>query len=93
MKPEGRTVLRGVVFVCAGIDALAWLFLVFSALTVNSDAAGNGMAHGFAVAGTLVFATTGLPAFLLALASRYLPLALFLAAAPGVAGGVLMLLS
>ncbi len=70
--------MRPAILVLCVLQFLAFGVMFFSALTANSDAAGNGMAMGFAtVAGGLVLVFT-LPAFLLALSRTALRVALVL---------------
>lgn len=74
--------MRNVVFFMCAIQLLAAGIITYEAMTVQTDAAGRGMAQGFAMVIGLAVAVFGLPAFLMALANRWLPLAAVLGLMP-----------
>jgi hypothetical protein len=74
--------LRAAVFVLVGLDAVLLVLLLYSALFVDSDSAGEGMAQTFATMGATLFALTAGPAFALAINRRHLPIAAVPAAMP-----------
>ncbi len=73
--------MRKAVFIIAGLQfAIAILFMI-QAFTLQSDAAGEGMARGFALVGFIAVSLFNGPALLLAAIDRYLKVALVLSLA------------
>ena len=82
--------MRNLIFVILGLELLFAVFVTWSAITVESDPAGRGMAQGFAmviVGACIVF---GVPALGMALANRFLAAALVLALLPIIAIAALL---
>jgi len=74
--------MRAAVFAAAGLQVALFLLLLWQALFIQSDAAGNGMAEGFAVVAGIACAVSALPALVLAWLKRALIFALIWAALP-----------
>lgn len=82
--------MRAAVFAAAGLQVALFLLLLWQALFIQSDAAGNGMAEGFAVVAGIACAVvagiacavSALPALILAWLKRALIFALIWAALP-----------
>ena len=50
--------MRKAIFIICGIQATICLVYLIAAFTISSDAAGEGMARGFALIGSIAVATT-----------------------------------
>ncbi|PWR22909.1 hypothetical protein [Zavarzinia aquatilis] len=74
--------MRAAVFAAAGLQVALFLLLLWQALFIQSDAAGNGMAEGFAVVAGIACAVSALPALILAYFRRALVFALIWATLP-----------
>ena len=74
--------MRAAVFAAAGLQVALFLLLLWQALFIQSDAAGNGMAEGFAVVAGIACVVSALPALVLAWLKRALIFALIWAALP-----------
>lgn len=86
--------MRITILVLCAVQFAAAIYIIVAALLTNSDAAGNAMSYGFAVAAGGLAAILPLPAFLLALAGRALKFALVLALAfPAFALGLVVVAS
>ncbi|MDA9008755.1 hypothetical protein N9K16_02215 [Alphaproteobacteria bacterium] len=70
--------MRKIIFVICGIQIAIVMFILISAFTMSSDAAGEGMAQGLAIIGALVVSIFIVPALLLAVADKALKVALVL---------------
>jgi len=68
--------MRAAVFACAGLQGAIFLMMLGTALFTHTDAAGDGMAQGFAVVAGLVLAVSGGPALILAGLNKALGFAL-----------------
>lgn len=68
--------MRAAVFASAGLQAAIFLMMLGTALFTHTDAAGDGMAQGFAVVAGLILALSGGPALLLAALNKALGFAL-----------------
>ncbi|PWR23545.1 hypothetical protein [Zavarzinia compransoris] len=69
--------MRAAAFIIAGLQGAIFLLMLATALFTRTDAAGDGMAQGFAVISGLVLLVSGVPALVLAVLGRALGFALF----------------
>ena len=74
--------MRKAIFIICGIQATICLVYLIAAFTISSDAAGEGMARGFALIGSIAVAIFIIPAVLLAWSNKALKLALGLSLTP-----------
>jgi hypothetical protein len=74
--------LRIAVMILVGLGTALWLWVAGTALLIDSDQMGEGIAYGFAAIATLLFLIFTLPAFVLALKNKALWAALLLAVVP-----------
>jgi len=73
--------MRKLVFAICAIQIAIMLFILVSAFTMSSDAAGEGMAQGLAMVGAIVVSVFVVPALLLATADKAMKVALVLSLA------------
>ena len=87
--------MRQTIFALCAVQILGFLFILYSAFPLTSDAAGNGMTIGFLTIGGAVMAVIIVPALILAFTNRALVFSLILslalpaAAAYGILSGLL----
>ena len=78
--------MRQAIIALCGVQLLGFLFILYSAFPLTSDAAGNGMTMGFLTIGGVVMAIFVVPALILAFTNRALVFSLILSLAfPAVA--------
>lgn len=74
--------MRAAIFTAAGLQIAVFLLLLWQAQFIRTDAAGDGMAEGFAVVAGIACAVSALPVLVLAYLKRALIFALAGAALP-----------
>lgn len=70
--------MRQTIFAFCGVQILGFLFILYSAFPLTSDAAGNGMTIGFLTIGGVAMAMLVVPSLILALTNRALVFSLIL---------------